>query len=310
MKRLMLILLACSCLFGCSANETINPALELTEAQTEASTKPEVINHPSDDEYEDCECGDDVDAFADDFVPCGEYCDYDYPTENIYDFREGLAVIRKYNKDSEYSNEHGFVYGFIDEDMELVIPFVYEYAGGFSDGLANVSKKGERGFINKKTEVVIPISPLYDYAEGFHGGVAVVSKDNKYGAIDTTGKVTVPLIYDYIRISFDYDTGLAYFIKDDKLGYVHKSGNEVVPAIYDYSFHGCGSSSNQSAFSNGLAMVERNSKFGFIDETGKEVIPLIYDEAHSYSRFEEKIANVRKGDKWFSINKKGEIISD
>ena len=176
----------------------------------------------------------------------------------------------------------------------------------FAEGLAAVRIDGKFGFVNEEMELVIPA--IYDEAEAFCGGVAMVRKDGKWGAVDQTGQLTVPLIYDFLRIAFSYDSGLAWYYKDGKLGYVHKSGKEITPPIYDFSFHQCGSSMADSNYMNGLAMVERDGKFGYIDEAGTEVIPVIYDQAIPFYQHLGETSRVLSDDVWYEIDKEGNII--
>ena len=55
--------------------------------------------------------------------------------------------------------------GFINTKGKEVIPFVYDDADSFSEGLAPVKNNELWGFINKKNELVIPYK--YEGTEGF-----------------------------------------------------------------------------------------------------------------------------------------------
>jgi|GEM_PF-6728324 len=68
---------------------------------------------------------------------------------------------------------------------EVTIPYNFDHATKFSDGLALVKKDGKFGYINAKGQVVIPFE--YSYATSFSGGKATVKKDGKLGTIDKTG---------------------------------------------------------------------------------------------------------------------------
>jgi hypothetical protein len=82
------------------------------------------------------------------------------PQFNTYNvgqkFSEGLIEIK-----GSSSNE----WGFIDVNNDLIIPFFYEKAHSFQNGLASVKKNGRWGFINKEGEEVIPF--IFDYAGDF-----------------------------------------------------------------------------------------------------------------------------------------------
>ena len=67
-----------------------------------------------------------------------------------------------------------------------MIPCKYEYAGGFSDGLALVKLDGKWGFIDKEGHVVIPFE--YDDAEDFSEGLAHVEKDGEWFYINQKGE--------------------------------------------------------------------------------------------------------------------------
>ena len=47
-------------------------------------------------------------------------------------------------------------YGCINENCELIIPFEYEYIGGFNKGKSAVDKNGEHFYINVKGQKVAP----------------------------------------------------------------------------------------------------------------------------------------------------------
>jgi hypothetical protein len=77
----------------------------------------------------------------------------------------------------------------------------------FVEGLARTLINGKVGFVNENLDEVIP--PVWDFAFPFQNGVAVVCtgcissggehtvrKGGKWGYIDRTGKIIVPVIYD------------------------------------------------------------------------------------------------------------------
>jgi hypothetical protein len=68
----------------------------------------------------------------------------------------------------------------------VVIPFQYNEAGDFGDGLAVVKLKGKYGFIDETGKVAIPL--IYDDADGFLYGNAEVTLNGKEIKIDVTGK--------------------------------------------------------------------------------------------------------------------------
>jgi hypothetical protein len=82
------------------------------------------------------------------------------PQFNTYNvgqkFSEGLIEIKGSSSDE---------WGFIDINGDMVIPYFYENAHSFQNGLASVKKNGRWGFINKAGEEVIPC--IFDHAYDF-----------------------------------------------------------------------------------------------------------------------------------------------
>ena len=182
-------------------------------------------------------------------------------------------------------------WGFINKSGKVVIPFKYDYAWSFSEGLSAVALNGKWGFINKSGKEVTPIK--YDYVENFSKGLAEVELNNKRGFVNKLGKEVIPIKYDAV---WAFSEGLAEVGLSGKWGFVNKLGKEVIPLKYDYV----------RAFSEGLAEVELNGKCGYINKSGREVIPLKYDDAAEY--FNEGLAQVGLNGKWGYINKSGREV--
>lgn len=106
------------------------------------------------------------------------------------------------------------------DKIKEVIPCKYDYAGDFSDGLAEVKLNGKYGFIDKTGKEVVLCK--YDDVWESSEGLARVELDGKWGCIDKTGKEIMPFIYDFIG---DFSEGLAYVKKDEKYGYISYLSN-------------------------------------------------------------------------------------
>lgn len=134
------------------------------------------------------------------------------------------------------------------------------------------------GYIDKNQNLVIPYK--YDIANDFHEGLAVVGQheksrreDDLFGVINKSGKLIVPIAY---RVILDYQDGLALYITDDEsyeIGYFDTHGKRVI----DFNF------ADVRSFKNGLAAVAvkkgKKLKWGVIDKNGKYVITPQFDEA-------------------------------
>ena len=110
------------------------------------------------------------------------------------------------------------IYGYMDKTGTLVVPFQYQYASDFSEGLARVqdSTSGLYGFVDQTGAEVIPCQ--YTIVLGFFEGLAPA-----YAPVN----------------------GLWGFI--DKGGYIDKAGNVVVPFQYEWA----------GSFSDGYALAKK-----------------------------------------------------
>lgn len=173
-----------------------------------------------------------------------------------YNFYDGLAMVSK-NKMSGYIDVKGKeiiplihqsigMFGNFDDEIieagignkrgyynrkgEIVIPFEYEKAFPFSEGLAPVRKNGKWGFVDSGNHVVIPF--IYEEVWSFTEGLAMAKLNDKWGFIDKTTRIIVPFEYDEVNM---YDEGIASVKKNGKWGCVDKSGKLIVPCEHDSS---------------------------------------------------------------------------
>jgi len=134
--------------------------------------------------------------------------------------------------------ERGGKIGYIDRDGKTVIPFKYEEAGGFFDGVAIVTEI--RGglyssyYINTSGERLSEIE--FDELFEFSDGLGMVILDLMYGFMDANGELVVPCEYDK---AYDFYNGLAVVVS--KIGAssfyntIDKNGNiAIVPKEQGY----------------------------------------------------------------------------
>lgn len=138
-------------------------------------------------------------------------------------FSEGLACVAKL----KYIPFIGFIdstglYGFINEDEDVVIPFRYKKAKKFSQGLAPVMIKDTLrwGFIDHAGKETIRFE--YNDAFPFSEGLAAV-KLNKWGYINKEGQEAISFSYDFVE---SFSGGLAKVIYNGKKGYIGKDGTQ------------------------------------------------------------------------------------
>ena len=65
-------------------------------------------------------------------------------------------------------------FGFNDQNNKELVSPIYADIGVFREGVVPVSKEGKYGYLNEQGEVVIPL--IYDFAWGFENGLAAVQK--------------------------------------------------------------------------------------------------------------------------------------
>ena len=98
-------------------------------------------------------------------------------------YSEGLKAV-----------EQDGMWGFVNLDGELVIPYKYHYVRSFHNGLAMVKLSGKWGYIDWFGNELIPIE--FDEVTSFRDSHAFVKKDGRVGLLDVAGNVS----YDYERI--------------------------------------------------------------------------------------------------------------
>lgn len=156
----------------------------------------------------------------------------------------------------------------------------------FSSGLMPMFKDDKWGFVNKNLQFVIP--PQYDFVFPFSEGRAMVTLNRKSGFVDVHGAIVVPLKYDAAWMFAD---GLARVRVDTPQGMVNDEHGERVNYRYQFGFvdrDGLEVISPQfkevTNFSEGYALaVPSNSKlWGVIDKRGKFVHQPEFESAEEF----------------------------
>ncbi|MBE6214654.1 MAG: WG repeat-containing protein [Bacteroidales bacterium] len=192
-------------------------------------------------------------------------------------------------------------YGFV-QNGNVVIPYIYEYASDFNDGLAVVCKSSKFGFIDRTGQTVIPFEYKNSHAIGFSEGVCGVTRNGKkWFFIDKSGNRISDKEYSCIM---PYKSGMAaVYIDDNTAVFVDKSGRQVIDAEFAYA----------ETFHDGIAVAGKLDSsrsrliYGFIDTKGNWLSNSFYDEIHSEigkSPFETSgIVMVRKGNRTGYVNR-------
>ncbi|HMH32149.1 MAG TPA: WG repeat-containing protein [Puia sp.] len=220
--------------------------------------------------------------------------------DEIFSFCDGLA---------RFSNEHNVsyqagsatysLYGFVNNQGDIIKAAIYSYARDFSEGFAAVELDDNKwGYINSQGDNVIP--QIYLSATIFSEGLASVQFNDdpkwrwRWVFIDKTGHIAIPDTDLYHPWHSIFSEGLASVKSSNRYGFIDKQGNLVIPCIYDLAI----------GFSEGLARVKVKGLWGFIDKLGNVAIPLIYE---SLCDFSEGLAAVRLHGRWGFINRQGDL---
>jgi len=180
-----------------------------------------------------------------------------------------MAVsIYSYGQELRPAEGTNYKWGFVDETSKRVIPFIYEGAREFSEGLAAVKLNRRWGFIDKTGRGIIP--HMFDDVGKFSEGVVRVRAISELGYkywyfLDRNGNLISPNGYDRAG---DFSEGLARVRLNGKWGFISNTGKEIIPCIYNEA----------SDFSEGTARVRIKRDWKLIDKTGKEVIENIATE--------------------------------
>ena len=189
------------------------------------------------------------------------------------------------------------------ENLQYVIPPIFDYAREFSDGLAVVKKDGKYGYINKNGETVIDYQ--YYLAEDFYDGIAEVGEATMKG--DGSGQIKRALInksgemltdFKFISIG-DFYEGYAIASTDRKSKVIiSNNGTEMFSAQVPYI----------SNFQNGYAVVMAEPHVTYIvDYWGQRINNDNYTHILGYR---EDLCAVATENGWNYINRYGEYLSD
>lgn len=176
----------------------------------------------------------------------------------------------------------------INKDGREIVPDADKYKGRdlsevFGEGLIAVPKNDKYGFVDVNGNLVIPYS--YDDAMKFSDGLAPVAKiidgEEKWGFIDKTGELKIE--YQYEDVLSGFSNGIAATTKDREWPFtftlINKNGEEIMTNSYSLTpYNGWDPMFDERyVWIDGMMLVERENEFGIIDSTGKEIVPCEYE---------------------------------
>lgn len=135
-------------------------------------------------------------------------------------------------------------FSFVDNDGKLATTKKFDKVVTISlfNELLAIKKEGKWGYINQDFETVVPFE--YDKAIEFKEGLAAVKKDNKFGFIDKTAEIVIPFEYDDPNLDVEdwltnsehkyrFDSDMTAVRKNGYWGVIDKDNNIIVPFDYD-----------------------------------------------------------------------------
>ena len=190
---------------------------------------------------------------------------------------DGAFVIRDGTVSKPDKSEPGVKWGFIDKLGRRVVPFKYDFAFDFSEGLAAVCVDG-------KPLTLDELGSLESH--GIWAGTSPEDVRGKWGFIDTAGRVVIQPKYDRVE---PFEDGLSIVVTqttghDDfppdlqgKYAFIDRTGTRQFGRDFDWA----------TAFVEGLAVVglqqENGDELsGYIDRAGEMVIPPRFASAGNF----------------------------
>lgn len=219
-------------------------------------------------------------------------------SDEIRLFNEGMAMINDLvDQESEMR-----LYGFINKNGQLVVPKQYLDAVDFSEGLAWVMNRKERGYVDKSGKMVIQWDTV-GFGSVFKEGLAAISNDkDRFGFINKKGEIVIPFEFDEVT---NFSNGLARVNILGKWGFINKNGVLEIEADYDFALD----------FVEGVCFVgvpkadvsRYIPSWGIINRGGGKVVDFIYDEVRD---FDSGLGCVKVDNKWKVIDYFGKAINE
>ena len=244
-----------------------------------------------------------------------------YPIEENglwgYMDQEGNVVIKpKFEGAADFSEGLAQVrinrlWGYLDETLNICIKPEFQKARRFSEGLAAVHLNGKWGYIDQEGQFVIGPTGKYERVGDFSEGIAMgdmvdKTSGNKWVYFDKSQNQS--MVYPFAK---PFSEGLAAAYITNTWGYLDKNFETVFKVKFN-SITGLWSEEVAGSFSEGLAWVHsgfgegyEKGRYGYVDRTGKIAIPYQFIKAGDFS---EGLARVRIEEGWGYIDKTGKTV--
>lgn len=149
------------------------------------------------------------------------------PTEGLRAIEE-VEYEEKTDKGKRTTTEQSRLWGFVDDNGELVIEVKYHCVWKFRDGVSKVRLGNKWGAINTSGQEVIPIK--YQTLNFTSDGMVQIQFNGQWGCIRRDGTTVIEPKYDYI---FPFKGSFAGIKKNNKYGFVNLDGEEIIKPCFD-----------------------------------------------------------------------------
>lgn len=227
-----------------------------------------------------------------------EFPNYPDKAQLEKDYQMSKLDLKPMQRDGKW----GYITQPTPDSLVVIIPFEYEEAYEFKNGIAVVRTKPcdencKYFYINKANERAI--AKDFGYASDFDNGVAIVgignceSSDCKYGLIDKRGSFVAPAEFEEL---YDPTEGKYLASKESKYGFLNSRGETVVSFKY----------TDAQPYSQGLASVAIDGNWFFIDHDGAQKFINRFLDCLSFS--DSLCAVTQDKDMWGYINMQGDFV--
>ena len=170
----------------------------------------------------------------------------------------------------------GNKYGFANGSGTLVVPYVYDEIGTWSEGLIFVKRERWTGFLNENGDEIIDLHGfMWEQTPVFEDGLCVLiqsglSANYKFGCIDKNRHIVIPFLYDSCRY-LGHRLWLAK--KPNYKGLI--AYNREIANLSQYEV-------SEDSYHSGLLGIAKEGRYGLlywgcIDTMGRVVVPLSYE---------------------------------
>ena len=146
----------------------------------------------------------------------------------ITDFR--YSEVSELSEGKAYVAE-GDLYAYINQDGNVLSPFVFVEASNFSGGFALVADSFNRSIINHRMQLVVPLD-FFQVRLPVKGLIAVQSHSGLWGLYDTQGDLRSPCVFDLPPLVLSRDRIIVR--KNEQYGVINDCNEYVFNCSYQY----------------------------------------------------------------------------